>query len=652
MKIGLKSKYFSRFLLGSRGFTLSELAVVLVVVGILASIAVPAYLGSRNESFDKAAQGSIDVVLRAAKIHYQTYGDFSEGSSTQCGDSAVLAADLQKLEPGIDVISGTVASNNSREVSVQAANTWNSGNESLGCQAIYAVALSASGSCWAARYSVEGKYLAAGSVSPIVLAEETNTNNSEITPLANTAINSLAFGVLKPETSGANGTDVNGLAQIAAACKAKTHSTGSETVDGSYIAPSQFYSTWRDVAPGGTPTNVNGANAAPAFTLSSSSESIAQYSAMTGYTITSTGGPISSYSISPSAPTGTSFSTATGLMTGTPTAIQAATLYTVTATGANGTGTATFTLTVTLAAPGAPLQPTAVKGNTQVTVTVAAGTGGTPSSYTVSASPQVSGVTKTCTVTGASGSCIVTGLTNVVAYTFSATATNATGTSAASSASASATPDVPCAEGGSCTPGVDIGPGGGPVFYYSATAFTSTGSACGTDCHYLEAAPAGWIVSSEPAGQTTCIIGGSSTSDPGCEWAGDRTTAVGATARGTAIGSGYSNTIAIVGFDNTAGMAATVARAYQGGGYTDWFLPSKLELNQLCRYAWNLTVDITATTCNGMSGTSLRGGIRNGMYWSSTEAVANGAYNLMSSPGNQYYDLKIQQRAVRPVRAF
>ena len=658
MKIGLKSKYFSRFLRGSRGFTLSELAVVLVVVGILASVAVPAYLGSRNESFDKAAQGSIDVVLRAAKIHYQTYGDFSEGSSTQCGDSAVLAADLQKLEPGIDVISGTVASNNPREVSVQAANTWNSGNESLGCQAIYAVALSASGSCWAARYSVEGKYLAAGSVSPIVLAEETNTNNSEITPLANTAINSLAFGVLKPETSGANGTDVNGLAQIAAACKAKTHSTGSETVDGSYIAPSQFYSTWRDVAPGGTPTNVNGANAAPAFTLSSSSESIAQYSAMTGYSVTSTGGPISSYSISPSAPTGTSFSTTTGRLTGTPTTIQAATLYTVTATGANGTGTATFTLTVTLGAPGAPLQPTAVIGNAQVTVTVAAGTGGTPSSYTVSASPQVSGVTRTCTVTGSSGSCIVTGLTNGVAYTFSATATNATGTSATSSASASATPDVPCAEGGSCTAGVDTGPGGGPVFYYSATAFTSTGSACGTDCHYLEAAPVGWIVSSTPANQVNCTevtgnngTAGTATADPQCSWSGNTTTLIGSAAQGTAIGTGHSNTTAIIGNDSTAGRAATVARAYQGGGYTDWFLPSKTELNEMCKYAKGETLGNTSVRCQ--SGSRRTGW--ESIYWSSSEYTPDiKAWNQTFGTGVQTPKAKTETRGfyIRPVRAF
>jgi len=89
--------------------------------------------------------------------------------------------------------------------------------------------------------------------------------------------------------------------------------------------------------------------AAPAFTLSSSSESKAQNVAIAGYTITSTGGTIASYAISPAAPAGLSFSTSTGLLTGTPTTVQSATAYTITATNATGTATQTFTLTVTAA---------------------------------------------------------------------------------------------------------------------------------------------------------------------------------------------------------------------------------------------------------------------------------------------------------------
>jgi len=91
--------------------------------------------------------------------------------------------------------------------------------------------------------------------------------------------------------------------------------------------------------------------AAPAFTLSSSSESKAQNVAIAGYTITSTGGTIASYAISPAAPAGLSFSASTGLLTGTPTAVKSATVCTITATNATGTATRTFTLTVTAAVP-------------------------------------------------------------------------------------------------------------------------------------------------------------------------------------------------------------------------------------------------------------------------------------------------------------
>ena len=114
-------------------------------------------------------------------------------------------------------------------------------------------------------------------------------------------------------------------------------------------------------------------------------------------------------------------------------------------TGTSGstsaTGTSSLTSEIIAAAPGIPGIPTAVAGDGEVAVTVVApSSGGTPSSYLVTASPQVGGVTKTCTVSAASGSCTVTGLANGTAYTFTSTATNGAGTSSSSSASSSATP--------------------------------------------------------------------------------------------------------------------------------------------------------------------------------------------------------------------
>ena len=88
---------------------------------------------------------------------------------------------------------------------------------------------------------------------------------------------------------------------------------------------------------------------APSISLSRSSGTANVDNAVSGlYSISNTGGTATSYSISPSTlAAGLSFSTSTGLITGTPTATRAATAYTITATNPGGTSSDTFTLTVT-----------------------------------------------------------------------------------------------------------------------------------------------------------------------------------------------------------------------------------------------------------------------------------------------------------------
>ncbi|MBL0014705.1 MAG: putative Ig domain-containing protein [Flavobacterium sp.] len=77
-----------------------------------------------------------------------------------------------------------------------------------------------------------------------------------------------------------------------------------------------------------------------------------------GITITSlnpavSGGAVTSYSISPSLPSGLSFSTSTGRISGTPTAIAATATYTVTATNTGGSTTFGVVITVNDIAPNA-----------------------------------------------------------------------------------------------------------------------------------------------------------------------------------------------------------------------------------------------------------------------------------------------------------
>ncbi|WLT31390.1 putative Ig domain-containing protein [Geothrix sp. PMB-07] len=68
--------------------------------------------------------------------------------------------------------------------------------------------------------------------------------------------------------------------------------------------------------------------------------------ALTSLVPTNTGGASEAWSIVPALPAGLTFSTATGQISGTPTAASSATTYTVTATNGAGTGTATISLTV------------------------------------------------------------------------------------------------------------------------------------------------------------------------------------------------------------------------------------------------------------------------------------------------------------------
>ena len=107
---------------------------------------------------------------------------------------------------------------------------------------------------------------------------------------------------------------------------------------------------------------------APAFRLDATVEIVEQCASLVGFRIISTGGVVDKYSISPQPAKGLIFNSATGLLTGKPEVVTAATQYSITGTNTAGSATQHFTLTV--AQPLAPgLYPTC-----QVVV----GTVGTP----------------------------------------------------------------------------------------------------------------------------------------------------------------------------------------------------------------------------------------------------------------------------------
>ena len=172
----------------------------------------------------------------------------------------------------------------------------------------------------------------------------------------------------------------------------------------------------------------------------------------------------------------------------------------------------------------------------------------------------------------------------------------------------------PCANGGVCAVG-DTGPGGGIIFYKDLT--RAVGS------QYFEAACAGWS-------DGTC--GGSDLTDPTAQWGCFGTLIAGAD--GTNIGTGEKNTTDIVTGCPTVGIAARRAKNLVLGGQSDWFLPSKNELNQMY---------IRRTAIGGFSPD---------FYWSSSEFSDSSPWGQHFSFNEQYDQNKVITYYVRPVRAF
>jgi hypothetical protein len=154
----------------------------------------------------------------------------------------------------------------------------------------------------------------------------------------------------------------------------------------------------------------------------------------------------------------------------------------------------------------------------------------------------------------------------------------------------------------------DRGPAGGWIFYDKGS--FSNG------WRYLEAAPAG--------------------TDFTAQWG-----AAGKDVRGseTLVGAGKRNTQLIVEYlrsTGESGRAAQVCDSFSIGGYDDWFLPSKDELNLMYQ---NLKR-------KGL------GSFSDSYYWSSTQDNADYLWGQVFSSGSQYYYYKYNAGKARAARSF
>lgn len=131
-------------------------------------------------------------------------------------------------------------------------------------------------------------------------------------------------------------------------------------------------------------------------------------------------------------------------------------------------------------------------------------------------------------------------------------------------------------------------------------------------------------------------------------------------AYGENIGSGETNTTKIIdamnknynspplestNVDGNTVYAAGIARNYKGGGYTDWFLPSKDELNQL--FLNRVAVSNKLTTIqNAQSFPS----VSVARYWTSSNFDLT--YAWMQDLSSQFVKTKSTSGYLRAIRAF
>ena len=296
----------------------------------------------------------------------------------------------------------------------------------------------------------------------------------------------------------------------------------------------------------------------------------------------------------------------------------------------------TPSISTTPSAGGVSVTPTVTPSSTP-----SSSTGGEPSvTPSISTTPSAGGVSVTPTVTPSATPSSSTGgepsVTPSVSTTPSAGGVSVTPTVTPSSTPSSSTGGEP-----SVTPSISTTPSAGGVSVTPSITPTRTPSPTSTPTPYTigQAALGGTIAyilqSGDPgydAGVQHGLVATATDTAANAVW-GCPTTAI-TGADGIVIGTGNQNTIDIMAGCATAGIAARLCGDLSEGGYSDWYLPSKNELNKLY-----------------LNKTAI-GGFADYVYWSSTESDTFGAWGQDFTDGTSNFYSKSSNPRVRAIRSF
>ena len=411
----------------------------------------------------------------------------------------------------------------------------------------------------------------------------------------------------------------------------------------------------------------------PSFVLSVSSQLVNQGSAA-GFTVSSTGGPITRFSISPAAPAGMSFNTSTGVLSGSPTSAQLATTYTVTGSNSFASVTRTYVLTVKLVAPAftltlssqsvyqgdaAGFTVNSTGGAATYSIDPLAPTGMSLNTSTgaLSGNPSTIKSITTYTVTArnalgsASQEFLLTVNVKVPVFTLSlsiqtvaqGSAAGFTVSSTGGAATYSIDPLAPAGMSFNTSTGQLSGSptnaqalttytvkatniSGEPTQTYKLTVSAKSCAAGGT-CRLGEPGPGGGTVVFVDEGGFACLANLASICrymeavDPilQLKWSGNTTTSVGGTS--DAIGAGYKNNDLAIIQSGTLNTAIRKAWDFSQNEKSDWNLPSANELQQVWneftpKNSWTSTQHATANMAKmGKSTGGFQGFLKTGTPW-------------------------------------